>query len=68
MDIFAKRLKELRTEKNLSYVQLAKELNISYTTISRWENQLRVPNIIELKKIAQFFNVSADYLLGLQDL
>ena len=68
MEIFAKRLKELRTDKKLNYLELAKELNVNYTTISRWENQLRVPNIIELKKIAEFFGVSADYLIGLQDL
>ena len=67
MDIFADRIKNLRTEKRLSLKQLAKELNISDAAISRWENQLRVPNIIELKKIAQYFNVTADYLIGLQD-
>ena len=67
MEIFAKRLKELRIEKNLSHLQLARELNVSNAAISRWENQLRVPNIIELKKIAEFFNVSADYLLGLTE-
>ena len=67
MDFFAKRLKELRIDKNLSYVQLAKELGVSHAALSRWENQLRIPNIIELKKIAEFFNVSADYLLGLQE-
>jgi len=68
MEIFAKRLKELRKEKNLSHTQLAKKLDVSNAAISRWENQLRVPNIIELKKIAEFFGVSADYLIGLQDL
>ena len=67
MEVFAKRLKELRIEKNLSHLQLARELNVSNAAISRWENQLRVPNIIELKKIAEFFNVSADYLLGLTE-
>lgn len=67
MEIFAKRFKELRLEKHLNYIDLAKELKVSHTTISRWENQLRVPNIIELKKIAQYFNVTSDYLLGLQD-
>ena len=67
MKIFADRLKDLRNEKGLSLKQLAKELDISDAAISRWENQLRVPNIIELKKIAEFFNVSADYLLGLQE-
>ena len=67
MEVFAKRLKELRIEKNLSHLQLAREINVSNAAISRWENQLRVPNIIELKKIAEFFNVSADYLLGLTE-
>lgn len=67
MDIFADRLKDLRTDKKLSLKQLAKELNVSDVAIGRWEKQLRVPNIIELKKIAEFFNVSADYLLGLQE-
>lgn len=67
MDVFSKRLKELRLGKSFSYSQLAKELDVSYMSIGRWEKQQRVPNIIELKKIAQYFNVSADYLLGLQD-
>lgn len=68
MEIFAERLKDLRIDKNLSLRQLANELQIRDTTIGRWERMLRVPNIIELKKIAEFFGVSADYLLGLQDL
>ncbi|MBQ9795420.1 MAG: helix-turn-helix transcriptional regulator [Clostridia bacterium] len=67
MEIFSKRLKELRIGKGLSLRQLANEIQVNNTTIGRWENQLRIPNIIELKKIAQYFNVSADYLLGLQD-
>ena len=67
MEIFADKLKELRTDKKLSLKQLAKELNVSDVAIGRWEKQQRIPNIIELKKIAEFFNVSADYLLGLQE-
>ena len=67
MNIFAERLKDLRTDKKLSLKQLAKELDVSDVAIGRWEKQLRIPNIIELKKIAEFFNVSADYLLGLQE-
>ena len=67
MEIFAQRLKELRLNKGLSYPQLSKELKVSHISISRWERMLRVPNIIELKKIAEFFNVSADYLLGLTE-
>ena len=67
MDIFAKRLKEIRMEKGLNRSQLAKGLSVSEVTISRWERLLRIPNIVDLKKIAEFFNVSADYLIGLQD-
>ena len=67
MEIFAKRLNELRNEKGLTKYRLAKELSVSEMTIGRWERQLRIPNIVDLKKIAKFFNVSADYLLGLQD-
>lgn len=67
MPIFAERLKDLRTDKCLSLKELAKELKVSDVAIGRWEKQQRVPNIIELKKIAEFFNVSADYLLGLQE-
>ena len=67
MPIFAEKLKDLRTDKGLSLKELAKELKVSDVTIGRWEKQQRIPNIIELKKIAEFFNVSADYLLGLQE-
>ena len=67
MEKFSKRLKELRQNKKLTILELAKKINVSDAAISRWENQLRIPNIVDLKKIAEFFNVSADYLLGLQD-
>lgn len=68
MDKFSKRLKELRQEKGLSLEQLAKEINVSDVAIGRWERKLRIPNIEVLIALAQFFNVSADYLLGLTDL
>ncbi len=67
MDIFAERLKELRTEKGLTLEQLAKGMGVSPIAISRWENKTRTPNIEALKLLAQFFGVSADYLLGLED-
>lgn len=67
MNIFAERLKELREEREFSYVKLAKELGVSAVAIGRWERNLRIPNIVELKKIAEFFGVSADYLLGITD-
>lgn len=67
MKIFCERLKELRLEKDLSTVQLAKELKISDSTITRWENGLRVPSIDNLYIIAKYFKVTADYLIGLED-
>lgn len=65
--IFAERLKELREEQKLSVSELAKRLNVSPIAISRWENQKRTPNIDTLFSIANFFGVSADYLIGIEN-
>lgn len=67
MNKFAERLKSLRQEKGLTLEQLAKEINMSYAAISRWESKQRIPNIEALIVIAKYFNISADYLLGLTD-
>ena len=67
MKIFCERLKELRQEKNLSTIKLGKELQVSDSTITRWENGLRVPSIEHLYNIAKYFNVTSDYLIGLED-
>ncbi len=67
MKIFAERLRELRLERNLSMKQLAKALNTTDASISNWENEINEPKISYLKEIATFFNVSPDYLLGLEN-
>lgn len=67
MDIFAQRLRELRQEKGLSMKQLAKEIGTTDAAISNWENEINEPKISYLKSIAIFFNVSTDYLLGLEE-
>lgn len=67
MSIFAERLKELREERNLTLKKLAKEIGVTDIAISRWENNLRVPNIDNLYLLAKYFGVSADYLIGLED-
>lgn len=67
MKTFAERLKYLRLEKELSQRQLAKLLNINYTSIQRWESEMRIPNAEAIVLLAKYFNVSADYLLGLTD-
>ena len=64
MNIFYKRLKELREENKLLQKQLSKELGVSQVTIARWENGAREPSINMLIKIANFFSVSIDYLVG----
>ncbi len=57
------RLKELRTQKGISQLKLALALNTNQNTISRYETGEREPGINELIKIADYFNVSVDYLL-----
>ena len=58
------RLKELRKQKGISQLRLATELNTTQNTISRYETGEREPGIDELIKLADYFNVSVDYLLG----
>ena len=58
------RLKELRKKKGLSQLRLATELNTTQNTVSRYETGEREPGIDELIKIADYFNVSVDYLIG----
>ena len=65
--IFAERLKDLRIEKGLSALKLSKELGVDDNTILRWEKEIMVPNIINLYKIAVYFGVSTDYLVGLEN-
>ncbi len=67
MEIFCVRLKELRLDKELTIAKLGKAIGVSDAAINRWEKNLRVPSIDQLYKLAVYFNVSADYLLGLTD-
>ena len=64
---FSKRLIELRTEKGISQKQLAEILEISSSNISYWEQNKGEPIACNIVKLAKFFNVSTDYLLGLED-
>ena len=61
------RLKELRKEKGISQLKLAVDLNTNQNTISRYETGEREPGIVELIKIADYFDVSVDYLLERTD-
>ncbi len=67
MNKFAERLKELRIDKSLSQRDLAKQVGVSQPAIARWEAGLQIPNIEVAIMFAKFFNVSTDYLLGLEE-
>ena len=67
MEKFYTRLKELRLESGLCQSELASKLNVNQRTISNWEKNIREPNIDMIIKIAQLFDVSTDYLLGVID-
>ncbi len=61
------RLKELRRAKKISQLKLATDLNTNQNTISRYETGEREPGITELIRIADYFNVSLDYLMERTD-
>ncbi|MCI5512615.1 MAG: helix-turn-helix domain-containing protein [Clostridia bacterium] len=61
------RLKELRKQKHISQIKLAMDLSVSQNTISRYEQGEREAGYDMLVKIADYFNVSVDYLLERTD-
>lgn len=67
MNDFSQLLKELRAEKKIKQKDIAEILGISTTCYAGYEQGYREPSFEVLKKLAAFFDVSADYLLGLSD-
>ena len=63
--MFSSILKTLRTEKEVSQTQLAKEIGVSAGNIGDWEIGRSKPGYVALAALARFFEVSADYLLEL---
>lgn len=60
-------IKELRLEKGILQKELAKEINVARNTVTQYEKNLARPSYEVLVAIAKYFNVSTDYLLGLED-
>lgn len=58
------RLKELRRKRKISQLKLALDLNMNQNTISRYENMERQADYATLVRLADYFGVSLDYLLG----
>lgn len=61
------RIFELRKEMNLSQRQFAKLIGTNQANVSRWEQGIIEPSVIECWRMADFFGVSIDYLCGRQD-
>lgn len=64
---FNERLRQLREEKGMDREQLAARLDMSYSTIAKYEAGSRFPDQDTLLKLADIFDVSTDYLLGKSD-
>lgn len=62
--MFATRLRFLRQSRELNQVQLAEKLGTTKQSVSNWENGNIMPSVEVLCKIADYFHVSSDYLLG----
>lgn len=61
------KLRELRSQLGVSQKQAAKDMGIMPTTYSNYEQGLREPSIEVLKIICEYYGVTADYLIGLED-
>lgn len=66
--MIGKRIFELRTECKISQLALAKIIGVSQKAIDYWERGVNEPKASYIILLADFFNVSADYLLGRTDL
>ena len=65
--MFGVRLKELRKEKGITQKELAEVIDCHQSMITRWEKEECEPSESVIRKTAVYFNVSSDYLLGLED-
>lgn len=63
----SKKIKALRLEKGLSQQKLAKEIGVTQKAIDFWEKNINEPKASYIINLAKFFDVSADFLLGLED-
>ena len=62
--MIGERIQELRKSKKMSQSELGKFIGVSQTTVTAWENGRAEPSSSYVAKLATFFNVSTDYLLG----
>ena len=60
-------IKVLRLARGMNQVEFAKRLNVTKQCVSNWENENILPSIEMLIRLSKVFNVTTDYLLGLND-
>lgn len=65
--MFYERIKELRMSLGINQVQFGRKIGVTKQCISNWESGYIQPSIDMLRRIAETFSVSTDYLLGLND-
>ena len=65
---FKYRIRDLRREKNITADELGEIVGVSRFSVSNWETGRNQPNNDILIKLAEYFNVSVDYLLGITDI
>ena len=65
--IIGEKIKELRKERGISQLTLAKAVGVDKRAIIFWEQQVNEPKASYIVRLAQYFKVSTDYLLGLED-
>ena len=68
MNSLNENIKKLRLDFGLNQVEFAKQIGVSKQCVSNWENDNVLPSVEMLMKIAEFFNVSTDFLLGVAPL
>lgn len=61
------KIKELRKKQDITQEKLAAYLNVSYQAVSKWENDMALPDVTLIPQIANFFGVTTDELLGMKD-
>lgn len=65
---YFKRLKDLREDKNLTQSDIADILGTTRQQIGKWENGVQMMGVDKYIKLAEYYNVSVDYILGLTDI
>ncbi len=63
---FAMRLRELREESGVSMVELAKAIGVSDAAVCKWENGLAEPKASYIVRLAEYFDCTVDYILGVE--